>query len=78
VRAHLVSYSAAIYVNHGGGAAAAHQITPLLTNDYGFNIPSSNNGLVSPLPTTSHKKSAFLNGGLGTLSSHGSVLIKNQ
>lgn len=76
VRAHLVSSSGAINVNHGG--TAAHQITSILTNDYGFNIPSPNNAMASPLPISSHKKTAFFNGGLGTLSSHGSVLIKNQ
>lgn len=75
VRAHLVSSSGAINV---GGGHAAHQITPLLSNDYGFNLPSPNNGMVSPVPPSSHKKTAFFNGGLGTLSSHGSVLIKNQ
>lgn len=33
--------------------------------------------MVSPVPPSSHKKNAFFNGGLGTMSSHGSVLIKN-
>ncbi len=72
VRAHLVSSSGVLNANQN-----AHQISPLLNNDYGFNIPS-NIGLISPVPQSSHKKNAFFNGGLGTMSSHGSVLIKNQ
>lgn len=71
MRPHLISSSGLLNGSHG----TSHQISPIHGNDYGYNVP--NNGLVSPVPPSSHKKNAFFNSGLGTLSSHGSVLIKN-